>query len=144
MLPPTPFMVLRHLCASDIQLLLVGEARLEVTHGVDGVDGDDLVRVEWPDAFVLSALGNLYSRKMGGTAFTMKLKGISLLIPTGLAEAGGLSDSYTGPGEEEYTDGLELLRKMISVIIGVMPGVYLSARIIYSFGKKETNAMVTF
>ncbi|TDL17367.1 hypothetical protein BD410DRAFT_550158 [Rickenella mellea] len=95
-------------------------------------------------SFVVSALGNLCSRKIGGMAFTIMLTGMLLLIPTGLAEAGGLSNSYTGPGEDEYTNSLELARKMISVIIGVMSGVYLSARIIYSFGKKKNSALVTF
>ena len=48
---------------------------------------------------------------MGGTAFTIMLTGIWLLIPTGLAEAGGLSSSYTAPEEDEYTESLELARK---------------------------------
>ncbi|KAL5527994.1 hypothetical protein ACEPAG_6795 [Sanghuangporus baumii] len=95
-------------------------------------------------SFVVSLLGNLYSRKMGGTAFTIMLTGIWLLIPTGLAEAGGLSSSYIAPGEDEYTESLDLARNMISVIIGVMSGVYLSARIVYAFGKKKNSAFVTF
>lgn len=33
---------------------------------------------------------------------------------------------------------------VISVIIGVMSGVYLSARLIYTFGKKKNSAFVTF
>ncbi|KAH8111968.1 DUF1212-domain-containing protein [Phellopilus nigrolimitatus] len=95
-------------------------------------------------SFVVSLLGNVYARKMGGTAFTIMLTGIWLLIPTGLAEAGGLSSSYSSPGQDEYTESLELARKMISVIIGVMSGVYLSARIVYLFGKKKNSAFVTF
>ncbi|EJD01769.1 DUF1212-domain-containing protein [Fomitiporia mediterranea MF3/22] len=95
-------------------------------------------------SFVVSLLGNLYSRKMGGTAYTIMLTGIWLLIPTGLAEAGGLSSSYIEPGQDEYTESLDLARKMISVIIGVMSGVYLSARLIYAFGKKKNSAFVTF
>ncbi|THH04384.1 hypothetical protein EW145_g5560 [Phellinidium pouzarii] len=62
-------------------------------------------------SFVVSLLGNVYSRKMGGTAFTIMLTGIWLLIPTGLAEAGGLASSYTAPGEDEYTQSLYLARK---------------------------------
>ena len=62
-------------------------------------------------SFVVSLLGNLYSRKFGGTAFTVMLTGIWLLIPTGLAEAGGLSSTYTAPGEDEYTESLTLARK---------------------------------
>ncbi|KAL5487451.1 PRM10_3 [Sanghuangporus weigelae] len=95
-------------------------------------------------SFVVSLLGNLYSRKMGGTAFTIMLTGIWLLIPTGLAQAGGLSSSYIAPGEDEYTESLDLARNMISVIIGVMSGVYLSARLVYAFGKKKNSAFVTF
>ena len=33
---------------------------------------------------------------------------------------------------------------VISVTIGVMSGVYLSARIVYTFGKKKNSALVTF
>ena len=33
---------------------------------------------------------------------------------------------------------------VLSVIIGVMSGVYLSARIVYAFGKKKNSAFVTF
>lgn len=62
-------------------------------------------------SFVVSLLGNMYSRRFGGTAFTIMLTGIWLLIPTGLAEAGGLSSSYAAPGEDEYTEALELARK---------------------------------
>lgn len=68
-------------------------------------------------SFVVSLLGNIYSRKMGGTAFTIMLTGIWLLIPTGLAEAGGLSSSYTAPGEDEYTESLDLARKSESASI---------------------------
>ena len=62
-------------------------------------------------SFVVSLLGNLYSRKFKGTAFTTMLTGIWLLIPTGLAETGGLSSNYTAPGQDEYTESLDLARK---------------------------------
>lgn len=62
-------------------------------------------------SFVVSLLGNIYARRFGGTAYTIMLTGILLLIPTGLAEAGGLASSYTGSGEDEYTQALDLARK---------------------------------
>lgn len=62
-------------------------------------------------SFVVSLLGNLYSRHFGGTAFAVMLTGIWLLIPNGLADAGGLSGSYADPDEDEYTRSLDLARK---------------------------------
>lgn len=62
-------------------------------------------------SFIVSMLGNMYSRRMGGTAFTIMLTGIWLLIPTGLAQTGGLSSSYITPGQDEYTMTLDLARK---------------------------------
>jgi hypothetical protein len=38
-------------------------------------------------SFVVSALGNMYSRKMGGTAFTIMLTGILLLIPVSVVHS---------------------------------------------------------
>ena len=68
-------------------------------------------------SFVVSLLGNVYSRTFGGTAFTVMLTGIWLLIPTGLADAGGLSSSYISPGEDEYTESLKLARKSKSLLL---------------------------
>ena len=77
-------------------------------------------------SFVVSLLGNLYSRKMGGTAFTIMLAGIWLLIPTGLAEAGGLSSSYNDPGEDEYTESLDLARNSTSPRVKFWPTTLLT------------------
>ena len=80
-------------------------------------------------SFVVGILGNVYSRKYGGTAFTTMLTGILLLVPVrlfltpmlpfklmvscfqdGLAAAGGLADNYQS-GQDEYTQSLALARK---------------------------------
>ncbi|TDL27546.1 DUF1212-domain-containing protein [Rickenella mellea] len=95
-------------------------------------------------SWIVGILGNGYSRRFGGTAFTAMLTGILLLVPDGLSAAGGLAQNYHGPGQDEYTQSLTLARKMISVIIGIMAGVYSSAAIVYFFGKKKNAALVTF
>lgn len=83
-----------------------------------------------------------------------------------MSAAGGLSQNYGGSsGQDEYTQSLTLARKgivfisilkkrkrsrtdlsstVISVIIGILSGVYSSAAIIYLFGKKKNAALVTF
>ena len=61
-------------------------------------------------SFVVSLLGNLYAIAFSGTAFSVMLTGIWLLVPTGLASAGGLSSTYQ-PGQDEYTQSLDLARK---------------------------------
>ncbi|KAL5490448.1 PRM10_2 [Sanghuangporus weigelae] len=95
-------------------------------------------------SWLVGILGNGYSRRFGGTAFTAMLTGILLLVPDGLSAAGGLAQSNQGLGQDEYTQSLTLARKMISVIIGILAGVYSSAAIIYLFGKKKNAALVTF
>ncbi|KAI5123301.1 hypothetical protein M0805_009322 [Coniferiporia weirii] len=95
-------------------------------------------------SWLVGILGNGYSRRFGGTAFTAMLTGILLLVPDGLSAAGGLAQTYQGQGQDEYTQSLTLARKMISVIIGILAGVYSSAAIIYLFGKKKNAALVTF
>ncbi|KAH8117480.1 DUF1212-domain-containing protein [Phellopilus nigrolimitatus] len=95
-------------------------------------------------SWLVGMLGNGYSRRFGGTAFTAMLTGILLLVPDGLSAAGGLAQSNQGEDQDEYTQSLTLARKMISVIIGILSGVYSSAAIIYLFGKKKNAALVTF
>lgn len=95
-------------------------------------------------SWLVGILGNGYSRRFGGTAFTAMLTGILLLVPDGLSAAGGLAQNYQSQGEDEYTQSLTLARKVISVIIGILSGVYSSAAIIYLFGKKKNAALVTF
>ncbi|EJD05985.1 DUF1212-domain-containing protein [Fomitiporia mediterranea MF3/22] len=95
-------------------------------------------------SWLVGILGNGYSRRFGGTAFTAMLTGILLLVPDGLSAAGGLAGQNQGTGQDEYTQSLTLARKMISVIIGILAGVYSSAAIIYLFGKKKNAALVTF
>lgn len=62
-------------------------------------------------SWIVGILGNGYSRRFGGTAFTAMLTGILLLVPDGLSAAGGLSSNYQGAGQDEYTQSLTLARK---------------------------------
>ena len=63
-------------------------------------------------SFVIGILGNMYSRKWGGTAFNVMLTAVLLLVPDGLAAAGGLADNYkAGSGQDEYTQVSQLALK---------------------------------
>ena len=51
-------------------------------------------------SFVIGILGNMYSRKWGGTAFNVMLTAVLLLVPDGLAAAGGIGYYlYTAGGD---------------------------------------------
>jgi len=61
-------------------------------------------------AFTAGILGNLYSRKMGGTAFTSMVTGVLFLVPSGLSAAGGITGDASG---------IDIGGAMIAVTIGV-------------------------
>ncbi|KAF5344133.1 hypothetical protein D9758_008820 [Tetrapyrgos nigripes] len=64
-------------------------------------------------AFTVGVLGNVYSRKMGGTAFTSMVTGVLFLVPSGLSQAGGI----TANG-----NGIDIGGAMIAVTIGLQLG----------------------
>ncbi|KIM46053.1 hypothetical protein M413DRAFT_425953 [Hebeloma cylindrosporum] len=64
-------------------------------------------------AFTVGLLGNIYSRKMGGTAFTSMVTGVLFLVPSGLSQAGGI----TANG-----NGIDIGGAMIAVTIGITVG----------------------
>ncbi|THH02795.1 hypothetical protein EW026_g111 [Hermanssonia centrifuga] len=66
-------------------------------------------------AFVVGILGNFYSRKMGGTAFTVMVTGVLFLVPSGLSAVGGI----TAQG-----NGIDIGGAMIAVTIGITLIVY--------------------
>ena len=62
-------------------------------------------------SFCIGIVGNAYSRKFGGTAFTAMLTGVVLLVPEGLATAGGIAVNYHQKTDGEYVENLDLARR---------------------------------
>ncbi|OCH94051.1 DUF1212-domain-containing protein [Obba rivulosa] len=86
-------------------------------------------------AFAVGLLGNIYSRKMGGTAFTSMVTGVLFLVPSGLSQAGGL----TAQG-----NGIDIGGAMIAVTIGITVGLFMSQAIVYTFGSRKNAAIFSF
>ncbi|KAH8102446.1 DUF1212-domain-containing protein [Cristinia sonorae] len=86
-------------------------------------------------AFVVGLLGNIYSRKMGGTAFTSMVTGVLFLVPSGLSQIGGI----TAQG-----NGIDIGGAMIAVTIGITVGLYMSQAIVYMFGSRKNAALFAF
>ncbi|PSS34048.1 hypothetical protein PHLCEN_2v1952 [Hermanssonia centrifuga] len=86
-------------------------------------------------AFTVGLLGNVYSRKMGGTAFTTMVTGVLFLVPSGLSEAGGI----TAQGSATQIGGA-----MISVTIGITVGLFMSQALVYMFGSRKNAAIFSF
>ncbi|KAJ5641658.1 hypothetical protein N7490_005658 [Penicillium lividum] len=100
-------------------------------------------------AFTVGMLGNLYSRLWHGHAATAILPGIFVLVPSGLASSGSLLSGLTYANEviagdtsssnSSDTSVSSLGFGMIQVAIGITVGLFISALIIYPFGKKRTG-----
>ncbi|KJA30161.1 hypothetical protein HYPSUDRAFT_61000 [Hypholoma sublateritium FD-334 SS-4] len=86
-------------------------------------------------AFTVGLLGNAYSRKMGGTAFTSMVTGVLLLVPSGLSQAGGI----TANG-----NGIDIGGAMIAVTIGITVGLFMSQALVYTFGSRKNAAVFSF
>ncbi|KAK7061938.1 pheromone-regulated membrane protein 10 [Favolaschia claudopus] len=86
-------------------------------------------------AFTIGVLGNVYSRKMGGTAFTSMVTGVLFLVPSGLSQAGGI----TANG-----GGIEIGGAMIAVTIGITVGLFMSQALVYTFGNRKNAASFSF
>ncbi|EMD40684.1 hypothetical protein CERSUDRAFT_44225 [Gelatoporia subvermispora B] len=86
-------------------------------------------------AFAVGLLGNIYSRRMGGTAFTSMVTGVLFLVPSGLSQAGGI----TAQG-----NGIDIGGAMIAVTIGITVGLFMSQAIVYTFGSRKNAAIFSF
>lgn len=95
-------------------------------------------------AFVIGALGHLYSRIFHGTAFIAMFNGIGFLVPSAIAATGGLAQNYRGKNGSHYTSSLELAMRMITVAIGTTVGLFTSSLVVYSFGRKKRGALWAF
>uniref|UniRef100_A0A8H8CL20 Threonine/serine exporter-like N-terminal domain-containing protein n=1 Tax=Psilocybe cubensis TaxID=181762 RepID=A0A8H8CL20_PSICU len=86
-------------------------------------------------AFTVGLLGNIYSRRMGGTAFTSMVTGVLFLVPSGLSQAGGI----TANG-----NGIDIGGAMIAVTIGITVGLFMSQALVYTFGSRKNAAVFSF
>ena len=104
-------------------------------------------------AFVIGCISNLYSRLFHGLAATAMLPAIYCQVPGGLASSGSLvagvvsanqisgnsgasaqNGSSNGPDGTIFTVGYS----MVQVAIGLSVGLYLSAFVVYPYGKRKS------
>ncbi|KAJ5648740.1 hypothetical protein N7490_005112 [Penicillium lividum] len=108
-------------------------------------------------AFTIGMMGNLYSRLWHGHAATAILPGIFILVPSGLAATGSLItgvqsadairqniSSHSSPSSQpgaglENTSVFTLGFGMIQVAIGITIGLFISALIVYPYGKRRSG-----
>ncbi|KXN85677.1 Pheromone-regulated membrane protein 10 [Leucoagaricus sp. SymC.cos] len=94
-------------------------------------------------AFVIGLLGNIYSRVVRGTAFTSMVTGVLFLVPSGIAQGGGLNQNYRN-SSEQYSVGFSLALRMISLASGVTVGLFVSQVLVYLFGSRKNGAHFAF
>ncbi|EKM84209.1 hypothetical protein AGABI1DRAFT_124531 [Agaricus bisporus var. burnettii JB137-S8] len=94
-------------------------------------------------AFVIGLLGNVYSRVVRGTAFTSMVTGVLFLVPSGIAQGGGLNQNYHN-SSEQYSVGFSLALRMISLASGVTVGLFVSQVLVYLFGSRKNGAHFAF
>ena len=106
-------------------------------------------------AFTAGILGNLYSRKMGGTAFMSVITGVLFLVPVrhfllfffslwGLELTVCLCLPVWSHGDSGITadgSGIDIGGAMIALAIGVTVGLFMSQSIVYAFGSKNAAVM---
>ncbi|KAI0323059.1 hypothetical protein OF83DRAFT_1048114 [Amylostereum chailletii] len=85
-------------------------------------------------AFVVGILGNVYSRKFSGTAFTSMVTGVLFLVPNGLSQTG-----YMDAG-----NGIEIGTAMINVSVGITVGLFMSQVFVYAVGNSKNAAVFSF
>lgn len=135
-------------CPSSLHVLII--------NNTDFVSKKTTAQVaDTASALVLGILGHLWARSQRAFAFAAVVAGIMCLVPGGLAAQGGLtagitSSLYTnGSAETESVYQTNIYRsfgvgaQMIEVAVGLAVGIFLSALIVYPFGKKN-NALFSF
>lgn len=102
---------------------------------------------------MLGVLGHIWAHSQRAFAFAAVVTGIMVLVPGGLAAQGGLlagistslttiSDSTDAQNQNIYRS-LSVGTQMMQVSVGLAVGVFLSALVVYPFGRKN-NALVSF
>ncbi|KAF3761193.1 DUF1212-domain-containing protein [Cryphonectria parasitica EP155] len=132
--------------------ILVGSAGVLVNYFVSAKATAQVA--DTASALVVGILGNLWARSHHGFAYATVVASIMALVPGGLAAQGGLVTGITMPliytssnssnaqtlwGDNIYRS-FSVGGQMIQVALGLAVGVFLSALIVYPFGKKN-NAL---
>ena len=111
-------------------------------------------------ALAIGVIGNLYSRLRHGLAAAALLPAIFVQVPSGLAAGGSLisgltsANQLTNQGDSGMTtisnatstsivnvnsDVLNVAYSMIQIAIGITVGLFLSALVVYPFGKRRSG-----
>ncbi len=113
-------------------------------------------------AFAIGTMANLYSRFFHGLAAATMLPGIFVMVPSGLAASGSLVAGLTSANQiTGNATGVTIVNNgtagflnsadvysgtifnvgygMVQVAIGISVGLYLSALIVYPFGKRRSG-----
>lgn len=112
-------------------------------------------------AVVIGLCGNLYSRVVGGTAFTSMVTGVLFLVPVSVAQlvysvnhlisylqsaignGGGLIQNYNS-SSAQYSNSFDLGIRMIQVAIGVTIGLFVAQIMVYALGRRKNAAHFAF
>ncbi|KAI0079641.1 DUF1212-domain-containing protein [Panus rudis PR-1116 ss-1] len=94
-------------------------------------------------ALVIGICGNVYSRIVGGTAFTSMVTGVLFLVPSAIGNSGGLL-STTNTSTQAYSAGFSLGVRMIQVAIGVTVGLFIAQIAVYALGRRKNAAFFAF
>ncbi|CAE6479781.1 unnamed protein product [Rhizoctonia solani] len=95
-------------------------------------------------AFVTGILGNAYARIFRGTAYTAMVTAVGFLVPSGIAAAGGLAQTYENSEGDQYSTGLALGFRMVQVAIGCTVGLFGAGVVVYSFGSTKRSGYFAF
>ncbi|KAL4736982.1 hypothetical protein BDV11DRAFT_192765 [Aspergillus similis] len=104
-------------------------------------------------AFTIGLLGNLYSRLWRGHAAAAILPAIFVLVPSGLASSGsliaglnyadsvrdGIASGNTSNIASQDTSIASLGFGMVQIAIGITVGLFVSALVVYPFGKRRSG-----
>ncbi|KAL5041968.1 hypothetical protein BDW71DRAFT_190881 [Aspergillus fruticulosus] len=104
-------------------------------------------------AFTIGLLGNLYSRLWRGHAAAAILPAIFVLVPSGLASSGsliaglnyadsvrdGIKSGNTSNISSQDTSIASLGFGMVQIAIGITVGLFVSALVVYPFGKRRSG-----
>ncbi|OBZ79347.1 Pheromone-regulated membrane protein 10 [Grifola frondosa] len=94
-------------------------------------------------ALIIGLCGNIYSRLVGGTAFTSMVTGVLFLVPSAIGNGGGLIQNYDS-SSAQYSGSFELGIRMIQVAIGVTIGLFVSQIMVYALGRRKNAAHFAF
>ncbi|KAI0639626.1 DUF1212-domain-containing protein [Trametes polyzona] len=94
-------------------------------------------------ALIIGLCGNIYSRVVGGTAFTSMVTGVLFLVPSAIGNGGGLIQNYHSSAAQ-YSGSFELGIRMIQVAIGVTIGLFVAQILVYALGRRKNAAHFAF